>query len=329
MSHFTVLVIGENPEEQLAPFQENNMEDCPKEFLVFNDEEAEYLKQYETDGTERIFMPDGRILLPWNETFRKSGSIGTGSNTHEVPTHLEKREVPFKETYPTFEAFMSDWCGKDNRDETTGKYGYWENPNAKWDWYSLGGRWTGFFKLKIGVEALTGKPGLMTPEADDGYGDAAKKSEIDFEYMKTEAANKARQEYHFAVSVFKNIPESESWESIRERIKDRDEARTFYWSQPRQIAWKEKEKELGKGWPFGFSVSPEDFQMSEQDYIQKAISQAYTPFAILHNGKWYEKGKMGWWATVHNEDSDWNKKALELIDSLPEDTMLSIYDCHI
>jgi len=35
MSHFTVLVIGKDVEEKLAPFQENNMDDCPKEYLKF------------------------------------------------------------------------------------------------------------------------------------------------------------------------------------------------------------------------------------------------------------------------------------------------------
>ena len=31
--HMTCLIAGENYEEQLAPFQENNMGDCPEEFL--------------------------------------------------------------------------------------------------------------------------------------------------------------------------------------------------------------------------------------------------------------------------------------------------------
>lgn len=35
MSHFTVLVVWEDVEQQLAPFQENNMGDCPKEYLKF------------------------------------------------------------------------------------------------------------------------------------------------------------------------------------------------------------------------------------------------------------------------------------------------------
>ena len=33
--HFTVLVVGDNLEEQLAPFQENNMGDCPAEHMEF------------------------------------------------------------------------------------------------------------------------------------------------------------------------------------------------------------------------------------------------------------------------------------------------------
>ena len=33
--HFSIIVAGDNWEEQLAPFQENNMGDCPEEYLEF------------------------------------------------------------------------------------------------------------------------------------------------------------------------------------------------------------------------------------------------------------------------------------------------------
>ena len=33
-------------------------------------------------------------------------------------------------------------------DLVTGKKGYWFNPNARWDWYSIGGRWAGQLKVK-------------------------------------------------------------------------------------------------------------------------------------------------------------------------------------
>lgn len=42
-------------------------------------------------------------------------------------------------------------------DQTTGKRGYWTNPNAKWDWYSTGGRWSGLLKLKDGSTADSAK----------------------------------------------------------------------------------------------------------------------------------------------------------------------------
>jgi hypothetical protein len=50
MSHFTVLVVGEDPEWQLAPFQENNMGDCPREYLVLEDLTEEVEEGYRLDG---------------------------------------------------------------------------------------------------------------------------------------------------------------------------------------------------------------------------------------------------------------------------------------
>ena len=49
------------------------------------------------------------------------------------------------------------------------------------------------------------------------------------------------------------------------------------------------------------------------------------------DGQWYERGQMGWWGIVKNEkDADtWGKEFNLLIDSLPDDTLLSAYDCHI
>lgn len=38
-------------------------------------------------------------------------------------------------------------------DEVAGKHGLWTNPEAKWDWYSIGGRWSGMLTLKDGTKA--------------------------------------------------------------------------------------------------------------------------------------------------------------------------------
>lgn len=116
MSHFTVLVIGDNIEDQLAPFQENNCGDCPEQYLQFDDEEDSYRLQYETETSTRVIMPDGRLLVAWDDEFRVPGSFGIGGDTHKVPEGLETREVPFTELFSTFEEFMQEWCGYDERD---------------------------------------------------------------------------------------------------------------------------------------------------------------------------------------------------------------------
>lgn len=54
-------------------------------------------------------------------------------------------------------------------------------------------------------------------------------------------------------------------------------------------------------------------------------------FAIVKEGEWYERGKMGWWACVSNEkDKDvWEEECKKLIEGLSDDTLLTVLDCHI
>lgn len=181
MTHFAVAVISDGTktdEQLLAPYQENNMDDCPKSFLKFTEIEEEYREKYETEGCTYVFMPDGRRLLPWDEEFRKPGEIGFGSNTHAVPGHLEQREIPYKETFSTFEDFMREWCNEE-KDSKTGKYGYWENPNDKWDWYQLGGRYRGDLKASCGE---LGDPSWCNEDeaVPEGRFDKARIADIDF-----------------------------------------------------------------------------------------------------------------------------------------------------
>ena len=68
MSHFTVLVIGENVEEQLAPFQENNMGDCPQEYMKFNDREDEFKDEYENKTvTQYKFKDQDKWYFSWDK----------------------------------------------------------------------------------------------------------------------------------------------------------------------------------------------------------------------------------------------------------------------
>jgi len=190
MSHFTVLIVGEDPDGQLIPFQENNMGDCPEEYMKFHDKEDEMREEYENEKVvQYMFKDDGEWLFQWdnkitkrigdilrsrlpslkNTPVKKRASFNNGLS--DIADHLGgikqleeaskklkeemigsgdliREEKRYQNIYATFEEFCQAHHGYKGRDEKTGKYGYWENPNAKWDWYQLGGRWNGFFKMK-------------------------------------------------------------------------------------------------------------------------------------------------------------------------------------
>lgn len=324
MSHFTVLVIGpaENLEAMLAPFQENNTGDCPRQYMQFYDKESEMLEEYNTEGVERVVMPDGSYKTPYDDEFRKPGEFGFGGGTHEVPAHLEKREVPYKELYSSFEEFAEDYHGYKGRDDETGRYGYWENPNRKWDWYQPGGRWTGFFKLKDGAEGEVGSRGLMTPAAKPGYVDSCRVGDIDIAGMRAEAEAEAASNYDefHAIVAGRPLP---VFEEIRAKHDgDYDKARAEYWADPVMQALSQSRK---------FSFDREEYLVERDAYLKRARDGALATFAVLKDGNWYEKGSMGWWGMVSDrkDEAEWNSQFAELFNSLPEDTEVTVVDCHI
>lgn len=281
MSHFTVMVIGENPEKQLQPYHE-----------------------YECTGIEDGYV----VFVPAEENLQEE---------------FKKR----KDDYSSLDEFVEDWYGYQKNDK--GVYGRITNPNAKWDWYQLGGRWTGYFKLKESVitEGIGGEPGIMTARVKVGFCDQTLKKHIDVDSMVNDEVENASKKYDVASNVIDGEL-FESWNDVRERFDDIDEARSFYNNQNVIKRWSDS-KLVSEN--LGYSTEPSDFSMSKEDYLKQAADSALTTFAIVKDSVWYEKGGMGWFACVSNkkEESEWNNEFIKMFNSLPDDTLISIYDCHI
>lgn len=256
MSHFSVLVIGGNVEKQLAPFQENNMGNCPQEFMKF--------RIWDKEGEDHWFDDEKQAL--------ESGI---------------------------------------ERDPDEGE-GNWENPEARWDWIQVGGRWTGFFKLAVDAMAAidrvvdlhpkpgdkeifdavdVGEPGIQTTMANRGYCDQARRCDIDWSAMREERKQSAIQ----------------TWEEAENDEKRKDDLGYRY---------------------FVYGIEKDE---TKEQYIERCTLSAGITFAIVKDGQWYEKGKMGWFGCASDEKDEgaWNSEYAKLIDSLPADTLLTIVDCHI
>ena len=301
MSHFAVAVISDGTkttEELLAPYQENNMGDCPKEFLEFNNVEDEYRPQYENDGCKYVFMPDGRRLLPWDEEFRVDGSLGYGSGSYEVPEHLEQREVPYKETFATFDDYMREWCGYE-KDPETGAYGYWENPNKKWDWWMCGGRW------RAQVHA--------------SYGECAR-------YPRYNLGGEITWE-----DATDYPPEHFDHAKLGDMIWDRDGAAEKR-ADDRWRAWVDGEEveDVGEPWPSAVRFAK---RYGDRETYVLCESTMWWRAVVTPDGKWHEVGEMGWFACSSESDEElieWAKTFKErFIDPYPSEYTLTVVDCHI
>jgi hypothetical protein len=121
--------------------------------------------------------------------------------------------------------------------------------------------------------------------------DMAQKKDIDFEGMRLENAVKAK----------------ESWAECQEEIK-------------------EHPKKDGAFAYFKYGIREGD---TLESYVERRTS--VSTFAVIKDGKWYQKGQMGWWAMVADEkDKDvWEQEFAKLIDEAPDDEWFALVDCHI
>ena len=311
MSHFVVIVVGASDnaalEKMLAPFCEQTED---RRYLQFKAVEEEYLAEYQSKGTRMVQLPGGELRYPWDDMFRNNKSFL--DNTTAYPEGAVEVEVLHKERYASFEEFVKEWHGAAERDPEHGVYGHWLNPNAKWDWWELGGRWRGFFR---------------TP---DGNADMVQKGQWNRIAEQDDAEKAAAERYDRFFAMMGAIPVPPAWPQVLKEFEgDVEKARVAYQGHPsmRHIAENDPEKE----WRPMFGDPGEEFSCDRGTYLQRARNKVGTPFAILHNGVWLNRGRMGWFGMAHDEeDADaWSLRVHQLIDGLPDDTWLAAVDCHI
>jgi hypothetical protein len=329
-------------EEMFAPYNEGTED---KQYLAFHDETEDSLKTYETDTREYVVSEKGHLIPPWDECWRDKtqGLFGRV----EPPKHLERVHIPFKVLYPTFEVFAKEWSGYKMTPE--GRVGYWRNPNSKWDWYQIGGRWMGFYPLKKAARARLGRAGAFDNPAKPGHGDIVQLADIDFEAVNRLTLEKAERfwaEYTDWLAEPKagTFNDARSWamnvglidvvqgpteEKILSRydVLDNEEA-----IEKRVIPWA------------AFITDPNDTRKTWNDVCLVPTKAAFiknflhrfnviTTFAVLDDDGWHAPGDMGWWGADHSEEKDkdaYKRTFMEryLLSASPTDTIV-VVDCHI
>lgn len=201
------------------------------------------------------------------------------------------------------------------------------NPNKKWDWWVVGGRWAGFFRAKPGVYSARGDNGLMGTNKSTAGADVLRKRDVDYAAEAAEVTASAGSYYDSVYAVVADhLAGFRTWDDVLASIPNIDEARKTYRGQPvyrALAAAAQTDRELG--W-----VEMENLLCTRGEYIAKRVRDARTPFAFVDkSGRWHEKGRMGWWACVSNENHDWPADFERELSAVSDGDWLVAVDCHI
>lgn len=289
MSHYTVLVIGEDYERQLAPYNEDIRVAPYRDY----DQSLDWLRRLYEEENEGAESPSDEELVRFhNEKYGDDDRL-----------RIDEKGVYRLSTY---------------------------NPNSKWDWYTVGGRWRGYFKLKQGVRigiSQVGSPGTFdNPPTHDA--DVVYKGDVDIEGMRDHAGHEAGETWDKVHTIIDPLPEARPWRYFYAGVEAKkitlEEARTAFHEQPRCKALAADED---LRW---FDVEP--FQVSRERYVQRARDRALSTYAYVKDGEWFAPGEMGWWGVSTEEEEQ--KEAFvqefnKMLDDLPDDTLLTLVDCHI
>lgn len=233
------------------------------------------------------------LLAPYDENMEVEAYVD--KTKEEALAEIAKYEHKYPEyKNKTDKEKMKDWFGyrkfdKDGNPMTT------YNPNSKWDWYSIGGRFPGRLKAKNGHHG-EGSAFRANPIVDGEF-DSARVGDIDFS-MDMDKYNKAIRFWEVVVDK----------EPLRENEKEED-FKNYY-----RTDWYK------------------EYYQNKVIYAQ--ICASCTTYAVVTpDGRWHQKGDMLWFGMsteTGDESLDWDLHYKErFLDAADPDWTLTIVDCHI
>ncbi len=320
MSHFTVLVTGDDVDGALAPFHEFECTGKDNQYVQTIDITEETFSRYLKETQVLFVSPEGERISKYSDRFYAGNQfLGCPEGWSEVTIYT-------KDT-TSFE----DWLKEDDYKLAVGepdlnkthKYGYYTlgsegprvfrrtNPNKHWDWYVIGGRFKDRLRHKNGSHCNSLRAG-----------------DLDLNGLIREAEARARSSF----AKYQHIFEGQTfplWEDILEQHKPNFKlAQETYNNHPLVKAIHEHSRLLGE---FIWSLD-EEFQGGDlEKVLHLARLHAFPFFAVLDQGVWRERGSMGWWGCVSNEKTpeDWNTQLTAWLQGLDPETQLTLVDCHI
>lgn len=287
--------------------------------LVFSDCTEEAQSKYESGKIDMVQLPDGTRCTFSDPAYYENYTLkdgvfylrSTSGHSEQIETEETRKmkllpDIPIRDIF-SFEEYCRDYCGYRCR---KGRWGYFYNPNAKWDWWCIGGRFCGPFLVKVDLEEYI-PVDLENAEVIDGYRvvNGARKKDICWDEMKRRAIERQSLTYFEAKKVFKSKDTSHLGPFISVTESEVLDWNTSLYKEGETVEQLLKRKALG----------------SDDIYPVSC-------FAFLDvDCQWHSSGDMGWFGVSSNDmpEEDWLHTLQSLIADLSDDDYLVFVDCHI
>ena len=252
-----------------------------------------------------------KLLAPYNENLEVEPYLKY--TVDEAIAYIKEHCVPYNDYLKEYaDRHLIDWFAENEGllIKQDGLYSTY-NPNSKWDWYQIGGRFDGELML-----------------TEEGRLNAV--DEIKRKYCTDIDIKNLREDFHYMRYV--NVAP----------------LKYIQWFIPLSPIEKEK---IRRWWEINIYNAPlkegeekDKYLFYNPKYYERRYKDAETDikvqeiikfFAVITpDGKWYAPSNMGWWACTDGEPEDELKWDLEFYDrfikpNLDSDLICTVVDCHI
>lgn len=338
-----MVITDEEPTEEvltriLQPWHEYECTGIDDEYVVDVDV-TDRVEEEWNSPQKMLKLADGSIHSLYDEMFyigepkdeydarmdRKSFVMPTGAVEIEIPQH-EKSALK-GETKIEFAEEYGEWKFRD------GKFWDHTNPNAKWDWWSIGGRYSGRLQVLNGAESRTGKRSWTNKNETITGVDQAQQKNLNIAAM---LADRQKERREWAEDCCTKAERTMDELDIACRLGPVSHAEWMKLEEPRPRGGEHNDwvKAHGGEWEILATFSRACFElpdvpegMTVTEWIEAAPT--VSAWAVVHDGQWIESASMGWWGMSSDDKPDWDQIFNKIWDSIGPDQWISFVDCHI
>jgi hypothetical protein len=350
MSHASVLVITDTRpseaklQEILLPWHEYECTGIER-YLEWVDHTDEFTKEFNETERAYVRLHDGELVDAYDDRFYREVEPTKANNyrSYETlpvpPGAVEVQMTRAAAGENLFEA--ADREGYAAIPDQPGRFGRRTNPNRKWDWWQIGGRYGGRLMPRNLVPAYRnedsrtgGKWGPDHGHGRDGY-DQIRWGDLDLEGMLAEERRKKAEEWDGAEAKYREkATDDVSFGSVLRNYDD-------------LLAALRADTRSGQALYQRIEADPEATRLrklvghANDMFGDYSISGAYTreahvataaglsAFAVVKDGRWAERGQLGWWGSVADEKGDWPAQLDAILATIRPDQWVTVVDYHI